>query len=80
MITVNIHEAKTQLSALLHRLETHHEIIRLCRNGKPIADIVPIEEGKDPLKMHSSLYKGAKILYDPTQPLSEEEWPQDSEL
>lgn len=75
MITVNIHEAKTQLSALLHRLEKSHETIRLCRNGKAIADIVPIQEGNDPLKMHAILYKGAKILYDPTQPLSEDEWP-----
>lgn len=76
MITVNIHEAKTQLSALLHKIETDHETIRLCRNGKPIADIVPIEAGIHPLKMHSSLYKGAKILYDPTDPLTEDEWPE----
>lgn len=75
MITVNIHEAKTQLSALLNKIEVDHETIRVCRNGKPIADIVPIEAKNNPLKMHSSLYKGAKILYDPTVPLSKEEWP-----
>lgn len=75
MITVNIHEAKTQLSALLHKIEVDHETIRLCRNGKPIADIVPIEAGNDPMKMHSCLYKGAKISYDPTEPLTQDEWP-----
>ncbi len=75
MITVNIHEAKTQLSALLHKIEVDHETIRLCRNGKPIADIVPIETKNNPLKMHSILYKGAKILYDPTEQLTEDEWP-----
>ena len=75
MIVVNTHQAKTQLSALLRQIELHHEVIRLCRNGKPIADLVPIKKAIDPLKNHLSLSKGAVILYDPTSPLTEEEWP-----
>lgn len=75
MIVVNIHEAKTQLSALLRRIELYHETVRLCRNGVPIADIVPVKKAVDPLKTHTSLHKGAKILYNPTEPLSEDEWP-----
>lgn len=75
MIIVNTHEAKTQLSALLRRIELYHETVRLCRNGVPIADIVPVKKAVDPMKTHMSLRKGAKILYDPTEPLNEDEWP-----
>ena len=37
---VNIHEAKTQLSKLLARVEAGEEI-RICRAGKPVAKLVP---------------------------------------
>lgn len=77
MITINIHEAKTQLSRLLMEVETHHEIVRICRNGKPIAQLVPINEPKvDRLKQHSEL-QGIKILGDITAPLTEDEWPEE---
>lgn len=75
MITVNTHEAKSKLSYLLKQIEEHHETVRLCRNGRPIADIVPIENKIDPLQTHVSLKEGVRILYDPTEPLSEDEWP-----
>lgn len=76
MITVNVHEAKTKLSQLLNEIETHHETIRICRNGKPIADIVPIQEIRDPLIQHKK-YSKVKILCDLTQPLTDDEWPED---
>lgn len=75
MITVNTHQAKTQLSSLLAQIEEHKEIVRVCRNGKPIADIVPIKKSPiDPLQSHVIL-QGVKIHYDPTTPLAEDEWP-----
>lgn len=37
---VNVHEAKTQLSRLLERVEAG-ESITIARAGKPIADLVP---------------------------------------
>ncbi|OAI41413.1 hypothetical protein AYO38_03790 [bacterium SCGC AG-212-C10] len=37
--TVNVHEAKTQLSKLLARVEAGEEIV-IARAGKPIAKIV----------------------------------------
>lgn len=63
MITVNTHEAKTNLSSLLAQIEENHETIRVCRNGKPIADIIPIKKALDPLKQHKKLM-GVKIKYD----------------
>ena len=36
MVTVNIHEAKTNLSRLLARVEAGEEVV-IARNGKPVA-------------------------------------------
>ena len=41
MIRLNIHEAKTHLSAYLKRLQ-EGEVILLCRRNKPIAEIRPL--------------------------------------
>ncbi len=74
MITVNIHQAKTNLSKLLSAVENENEIVTLCRAGKPIAEIVPIKHVKNPLSMHPEL-QGVTFHYDPTEPLAEDEWP-----
>ncbi len=73
MQLINIHEAKSNLSKLLLLVEQNHEMVTLCRNGKPVARIVPIEECPDPLKMYPQL-QGVKLHYDPTEPLSLDEW------
>jgi len=39
MITVNVHEAKTQLSSLLASVEKGEEVI-IARNGTPIAQLI----------------------------------------
>jgi len=44
MTEVNVHQAKTQLSQLLHRVEAGEEVI-IARAGKPIARLVPIQAG-----------------------------------
>lgn len=47
MTTVNMLEAKTQLSRLVEAVESGAEAeIIIARNGKPAARIVPIEEKK----------------------------------
>ncbi len=80
MITVNTHQAKTKLSYLLAQIEEHNEIVRVCRNGKPIADIVPIKKSAiNPLQQHSIL-QGVKIHYDPIAPLTEDEWPTEDNI
>ncbi len=41
---INIHEAKTQLSKLLQSVEAG-ERVTICRDGKPVAELVPIRRG-----------------------------------
>lgn len=40
MIVVNTHEAKTHLSRLLTLVTEKHETVRICRNGKVLAELV----------------------------------------
>lgn len=42
MLTVNIHEAKTQLSRLIESVEAGEEVV-IARAGKPVARLVPLE-------------------------------------
>ena len=74
MITVNTHEAKTRLSALLKAVEEQNEIVRICRNGRLVAEMkAPAKPVRDPLQADPAL----KVIlhYDPTEPLAEDEWP-----
>ena len=75
MVKVNTHEAKTRLSALLASVEATGEPILICRHGKPVAALSPPPSASspDPLKLHPELR--GKILYDPTEPATEEDWP-----
>jgi prevent-host-death family protein len=43
--TVNIHEAKAQLSALIARAEAGEEIV-IARANKPVVRLVPVEPPK----------------------------------
>lgn len=45
MTKLNIHEAKTHLSRYLAKVQAGEEII-LCKNGQPIAQIVPLPQSK----------------------------------
>jgi len=74
MILVNTLEAKKKLSFLLAKVEKDHEKIKICRNGKPVALLIPLENQRDTLKQHPRLM-GVKFYEDPTTPLDEEEWP-----
>ena len=74
MKMVNVHEAKTNFSSLLAKLEANSETIVICRNGKPVADLVP-HRRPNRIKAHPALSK-IKIGYDPVEPLSPDEWPE----
>ena len=73
MKAVNVHKAKTNLSRLLARVEAQAESIVICRNGEPVADLVP-HRRTDRTKSHPLLSR-IKIKYDPVEPLSADEWP-----
>ena len=76
MKTVNVHEAKTNFSSLLAQVEGNSEPIVICRNGEPVADLVP-HKRQSRIKAHPGLSK-IKIGYDPIEPLSTGEWPEAS--
>jgi len=76
MKTVNVHEAKTNFSSLLARVEKDGASIVICRNGEPVADLVP-HKFTNRIQPHPVLGK-IKIKYDLTEPASEEEWPEAS--
>lgn len=74
MKKVNVHEAKTKLSALLAEIEKTGEKVLICRNGEPIADLLPHRK-RNRLEPHPVMGK-IGIHYDPVEPLSEDEWPE----
>lgn len=71
MTTVNIHEAKANLSALIALVEDRREHVIICRYGRAVAELCPISRGKrtatDPA------LRDVKIHDDLTRP-SVEEW------
>ena len=42
MKTINLREANQQFSKLVREIEASGETVTVLRNGKPIADIVPV--------------------------------------
>jgi len=75
MVTVNMHEAKSRLSELVKAVEERGEVVLLCRNGKAVAELKAVPSPHaDRLTSRPDL-KPLFINYDPTEPLSEEEWP-----
>lgn len=76
MKTVNIHDAKTGLSRLLAEVEKSGKRFVICRNGEPIADLVPHETD---VSMVADKQLGAiKIKYDPIEESGETDWPFDT--
>jgi len=74
MIIVNTHEAKSKLSALLAAIEENGEVVVICRNGKPVAEMKAASAAPpNRLAPDPSLY--VELSYDPTEPVTEEEWP-----
>jgi len=75
MIWVNTFEAKTRLSELLKQVEETGERVLVCRNGKPVAELRPIETARDPLVKHPVL-GAARLLPGWDQPaLEPADWP-----
>ena len=70
MTTVNVHEAKTNLSKLLAQVEAGEEVV-IARNGKPVARFVSCKpKGKPQFGVLKGKIKIDDSFFDP---LSEEE-------
>ena len=71
---LNIHEAKTKLSAVLMEIEKTGRRFVICRNGRPIAEIGPLRKRQGSRLGVHPLLSNIQINYDPTEDLTEEEW------
>ena len=82
MITANMHEAKSRLSALVKAVEEDGETVILCRNGKEVAEIIRRRHPQpQPFRRNLTPDPTLRVTfapgYDPTEALTEEEWPSD---
>ena len=70
MVTVNVHEAKTNLSRLLAQVEAGEEVV-IARNGKPVARLVAVRKaGRRQFGSMAGLFTVPDSFFDP---LPEEE-------
>ena len=79
MINVNMHEAKTRLSELVKAVEERGETVLICRQGKPVAELVRAAARAkrfNRLRLHPKLSR-IQIKYDPAEPLQPDEWPEE---
>jgi prevent-host-death family protein len=67
MKTVNVHDAKTQLSRLLERAHAGEEII-IAKNGEPYARLVPLDI-RAPKRQAGTLKEFVEISDDFFEPL-----------
>ena len=70
--TVNVHEAKTQLSKLLAEVEQGREVV-VARNGKPIAKLIPFPKARKKTLTMGDLKGKIWISPDFDNPLPEDE-------
>jgi prevent-host-death family protein len=76
---VNIYEAKTHLSELINQVQETGVPYTICRNNKPVVDIVVHQETPkefDPLKQDPVLKGSAVYLCDPLES-TEDLWPEE---
>jgi antitoxin (DNA-binding transcriptional repressor) of toxin-antitoxin stability system len=73
---INTHQAKTELSSLIKDVEEGGVLVRICRNGKPVAELRKIEDLHDPLKKHPQI---SNIIFheDPSAGVDTEDWPEE---
>ncbi|MEN9358476.1 MAG: Antitoxin Phd YefM, type toxin-antitoxin system [Verrucomicrobiota bacterium] len=77
MIIVNTHEAKSRLSELIELVITGKEQVVICRNGKPLIDLVAHAEETDFRRDLIPEDRRLKLKGDLTAPLDNEAWPEE---
>ena len=76
---INIYEAKTHLSEVIKQVQETGEPYTICKNNKPVVDIVPhkdVEKDFDPLKQDPTLKGTAFYFCDPLGS-TEDLWPEE---
>lgn len=74
MNLINIYEAKTKLSQIIRDIEESKQKVIICKNGKPVVDMVIHQKKEYPLRQNEELL-GAQYLVDPCEGVTEEDWP-----
>ncbi|GAB6095429.1 hypothetical protein JCM14469_16810 [Desulfatiferula olefinivorans] len=74
ILKLNIHEAKTNLSAILAQIEQTGSTVLICRNGTPVAELSPVKKGVGSRLGKHPVMSRIQINYDPTEDLSDDEW------
>lgn len=79
MISVNMHEAKTRLSELVRAVEERNETVVLCRDGQEVAEIRRRVRRRQRRSLAPDPRLRARFApgYNPTEPLTEDEWTDD---
>lgn len=75
MTNVSTYEAKAHLSRLIAQVERTGQPVTICKNRRPVVDIVPHRVARDPLKQDPRL-AGAVYRGDPCAAVAEEDWPE----
>ena len=76
---INIYEAKTHLSEVIKQVQETGEPYIICKNNKPVVDIVvhkAADKDFDPLKQDPKLKGTAVYLSDPLES-TEDLWPEE---
>jgi antitoxin (DNA-binding transcriptional repressor) of toxin-antitoxin stability system len=74
MITIAADEASSRLDSLLTSIEERGEIVLICRDDLPIAEIRPVKRASG-LPIHPQLSK-VQFHEGPVAPLEPEDWMQ----
>ena len=78
MIMVNTHEAKSKLSALLAAIEENGEVVLICRNGKPVAQMTAAKGiALNRLKPDPTRKVTFAPGFDPSEAATEDDWPEE---
>ena len=80
MIAVNMHEAKTRLSELVKAVEERGETVVLCRDGREVAEIRRRVKRRPTRTLAPDPRFRVRFApgYRPTEPLTDDEWPDPS--
>lgn len=72
-----MHEAKTRLSELVKAVEERNETVVLCRGGREVAEIRRRVKRRSTRNLNPDPRFRVKFArgYRPTEPLTDDEWP-----
>lgn len=77
-ILVDSADLPGRLTELMDDVARHHRQVRIVRNGKPVAELLPAQppSTEDPLRQHPELMS-VRLTSDAFAPADDEEWPTD---